>query len=79
MEKGAITKTGTPATTLQKPTEEANPYDRFGYGLLKTFNHTRGQVSVPMNDDPAILVNWDSRLNWTVSRFLSPISIDLWD
>ena len=37
---GAITKTGTLATTFNKPAGEANPYVWFGYAPLKIYNHT---------------------------------------
>ena len=57
MATGAITKTGTLATTFHKPEGEANPYVRFGCNPLKCFNHTQGQVSGSMNSDPVNMVH----------------------
>ena len=52
MIKSANIKTGTLDTIFQKSAGKANPYIRFGYGSQKICNHTRVQVSVPMNADP---------------------------
>ena len=52
-----ITKTGTLAMTLHKPEGEANPHVRFGYGPLKIWNHTQGQVSGSMNADPMNIIH----------------------
>ena len=54
---GAITKTGTLATTLHKPVGEANKYFRFEHSPLKIFNHTRGKISVSMNADPIDMIH----------------------
>ena len=52
--------TGTLATTFQKPSGEANPYVCFGYIPHTIWDHTRGQVSVSMNDNP---INKNKQLN----------------
>ena len=52
MAENEITKTRSLATTFIIPAEEAKPYVRFGYGPLTIFNHTQGQFSGSMNDDP---------------------------
>ena len=52
MAKVAITKNDTLTMTLHRPAEEANPYERFGYGRLKICNNTGVQVSGSMNSDP---------------------------
>ena len=57
MATGAITKTGTLATTFHKPAGEANMYVRFGYSPLKIFNHTWGQVSGIMNADTVNMIH----------------------
>ena len=53
----AITKTGTLATTFHKPEKEANPYVPFGFCTLTICNHTRVQVSVPMNSYPINMIH----------------------
>ena len=55
--KGTITKSGTLAMIFHKPVVEENPYIWFGYGPLIIYHHTRGQVSVPMNDDPINMIH----------------------
>ena len=51
---------GTLATTFHKPAGGANLYVRLGYVPHKIFNHTRGQVSGPMNADP---INANKQVN----------------
>ena len=51
-----ITKTSTLATIFHKPAGEANMYVWFGYGALKTFKHTQGDVSVPINTTPINMI-----------------------
>ena len=57
MVKSEITKTGTLATNFHKPVGEENLYVQFGYDTLKIYNHTRGQVSGSMNDDPINMIH----------------------
>ena len=45
------------ATTFYKPVGEANQYVRFVYGPLTIFNHTWGQVSVSMINDPVNMIH----------------------
>ena len=52
-----ITKNGTLATTFHKPSGEANLYVWFGYGQMKIWNHTWGQVSVSMNADTINMIH----------------------
>ena len=54
---GEIIKTGTIDMTFHKPAREANPYIRLGYIPLNICNHTQGQVSVSMNDDPINMIH----------------------
>ena len=61
MAKGAITKTGTLATTFHKPTGEANTYVRFGYGPLEIFNNKRGKVSGSMSSDAINMIHTTER------------------
>ena len=57
MATGEITKTGTLATTFQKPMGEANPYVRFGYVPLINYNHTQVHISGSMNADPINMIH----------------------
>ena len=57
MATGEITKTGTLATTLHKPLGGANMYVRFVYGPLTICNHTLGQFSGSMNNDPINIIH----------------------
>ena len=76
MMTGKITKTGTFVTTLHKSTWKANPYVRFGYGLLKICNHNQGQVPGSMNTDP---INMMQKANNQLYKDWTKTSKDILD
>ena len=57
MATGAITKTGTLATTSPKPVRVANWYVWFGYNPLKNCYHIRGKFSTSINADPINMIH----------------------